>query len=108
KAGKQGRVIGNAGDQEEWAKAFFDGGQPVGLFIRGGAPEKITVKGTNLGMKPAPASARDLWAHGDLKLDGAEYSVTVPAHGVVMLKIAASSGIAATGIRGSTLRAAFN
>jgi len=44
--------------------------------------------GRNLGLKTAPAQARDLWAHSDLKLDGAEYSVTVPAHGVVMLHIA--------------------
>jgi len=108
KAGKQGRRIAKSGDQEVWAKALFDGGQAIGLFNRGGAPAKITVKWTDLGMKSAPASARDLWAHGDLKLDGAEYSVTVPAHGVMMLKIAASSGLAATGIRGPTLRAAFN
>ena len=108
KAGKQGRRIAKSGDQEVWAKALLDGGQAIGLFNRGGAPAKITVKWTDLGMKTAPASARDLWAHDDLKLDGAEYSVTVPAHGVVMLKIAASSGIAATGIRGPTLRAAFN
>jgi len=63
------------------------------IINRGGAPAKITVKWTDLGMKSAPASARDLWAHGDLKLDGAEYSVTVPAHGVMMLKIAASSDL---------------
>src|SRR2546423_4542329 len=91
KAGKQGRRIAKSGDQEVWAKALFDGGQAIGLFNRGGAPAKITVKWTDLGMKSAPASARDLWAHGDLKLVGAEYSGTEPAHGVIMLNIAASS-----------------
>src|SRR5436305_10946221 len=61
KAGKQGRRIAKSGDQEVWAKALLDGGQAIGLFNRGGAPAKITVKWTDLGMKSAPASARDLW-----------------------------------------------
>jgi len=33
------------------------------------------------------ASVRDLWLHKNVSDAGAEYSVTVPAHGVVMLKV---------------------
>jgi alpha-galactosidase len=87
KDGKQGRRIAKSGDQEVWARPLSDGGQAIGLFNRGGTPTKITVKWADVGMKSAPAQARDLWAHSDLKLDGAEYSLAVPAHGVVMLRV---------------------
>ena len=87
KDGKQGRRIAKSGDQEVWVRPLSGGAHAIGLFNRGDAPVKITAKWSDLGLK-AHAHARDLWAHSDLKLDGAEYSVTVPAHGVVMLRIA--------------------
>src|SRR5579859_5482098 len=86
-AGKQGRRLEKSGEQEIWARPLFDGGQAIGMFNRGGEPAKIAVKWPELGMKTAPTRARDLWAHSDLKLDGSEYSVTVPAHGVMMLRV---------------------
>src|SRR5438445_13435000 len=88
KDGKQGRRIAKSGDQEVWVRPLSGGAQAVGLFNRGGTPEKISVNWSDLGLKTAPAHARDLWGHSELKLDGTEYSVTVPAHGVVMLRIA--------------------
>src|SRR6266849_1155937 len=87
KDGKQGRRIAKVGDQEVWARALSGGAQAFGLFNRGGAPAKITVQLSELGLKTAPAHVRDLWAHNDLKLDGTEYSATVPSHGVVMLRV---------------------
>ena len=87
KDGKQGRRIAKSGDQEVWVRPLSGGAQAIGLFNRGDAPAKITAKWSDLGLK-AHAHARDLWAHSDLKLDGEEYSVTVPAHSVVMLRIA--------------------
>ncbi|PYT49494.1 MAG: alpha-galactosidase [Acidobacteria bacterium] len=85
--GKQGRRITKSGDQEVWARPLSGGAQAIGLFNRGGSPAKITVNWPDMGLKTAPSRARDLWAHSDLKLDGAEDSVTVPAHGVVMLRV---------------------
>src|SRR5437899_3875000 len=87
KDGKQGRRIAKSGDQEVWAKPLFDGGLAIGLFNRADAPAKITVKWSDLGLKSAPVRIRDLWTHSDLKLDGLEYSSTVPVHGVVMLRL---------------------
>ncbi len=87
KDGKQGRRITKSGDQEVWARPLSGDVQAIALFNRGGSPAKITVKWPDLGLKTAPSRARDLWAHSDLKLGGAEYSVTVPAHGVVMLRV---------------------
>ena len=88
KDGKQGRRISKSGDQEVWARPLSAGAQAIGLFNRGSAPAKISIKWSDLGLKSAPAQARDLWVHSDLKLDGAEYSVMVPPHGVVMLRAA--------------------
>ncbi|PYT47944.1 MAG: alpha-galactosidase [Acidobacteria bacterium] len=87
KDGKQGRRIAKSGDQEVWAKPLFDGGLAIELFNHGDAPAKITVKWSDLGLKSAPVRIRDLWTHSDLKLDGLEYSSTVPVHGVVMLRL---------------------
>jgi alpha-galactosidase len=87
KDGRQGRRIAKSADQEVWARQLSGDAQAIGLFNRDGAPAKITVKWPDLGLKTVPSRARDLWTHSELKLDGAEYSVIVPAHGVVMLRV---------------------
>jgi len=88
KDGNQGRRIAKSGDQEVWARSLSDGALAIALFNRSGTLAKISVKWSDLGLKSPPAHLRDLWAHSDLKLDGAEYSVAVPAHGVVLLRAA--------------------
>jgi alpha-galactosidase len=85
--GKQGRRVAKSGDQEIWAKPLADGGQAIGLFNRGASPTKMNVKWTDIGMNAAPERVRDLWAHRDVTPQPAEDSATVPAHGVVMLRI---------------------
>jgi alpha-galactosidase len=87
KDGKQGRRISKTGDQEVWAKPLCDGGQAVAVFNRGGAPAEVSVSWSELNLGFTPKRARDLWAHNDLKLDGAKYAATVPAHGVVLLRV---------------------
>jgi len=87
KAGKQGRRVSKSGEQEVWTKPLFDGGLAIGMFNRGAASEKMSVKWSEIGLKSVPKSGRDLWAHRDVKFDGKEYAVTVPAHGVVMLRV---------------------
>jgi alpha-galactosidase len=44
KDGKQGRRLSKSGDQEVWARSLSDSAQAIGLFNRGGAPAKISVK----------------------------------------------------------------
>ena len=87
KAGKQGRRFAKSGEQEVWTRSLFDGGLAIGMFNRGAAPERMSVKWSEIGLKAEPKSGRDLWAHRDVKFDAQEYSVTVPAHGVVMLRV---------------------
>jgi alpha-galactosidase len=87
KDGKQGKRIAKSGEQEVWLKTLSDGARVVGLFNRGSRPAQISVKWADVGLGAAPARARDLWAHSDVNLQGTEYSTTVTAHGVVMLRV---------------------
>jgi alpha-galactosidase len=87
KEGKQGRRVAKSGDQEVWAKPLVGGDQAVGLFNRAAAPAQVVVKWSDLGLQSAPSRARDLWVHSDLKLNGADYSATVPSHGVLLVRI---------------------
>jgi alpha-galactosidase len=86
--GKQGHRLTKSGDQEVWVKPLTGRALAVALFNRGAAAAQVTVKWADLGLRSAPKSARDLWAHADVKLDGSEYSATVPSHGVALLRVA--------------------
>jgi len=57
----------------------------VALLNRADKPLEITCKWEDLGFS-GEVTVRDLWAHEDLTV-GDSYSVTVPAHGVVVLKV---------------------
>ena len=88
KEGHQGHRVGKSGDQDVWMKPLSGGAAAVALFNRAAEPAQVTVKWSEAGFKSSPARARDLWAHADVKMEGDEYSVTVPTHGVVLLRIA--------------------
>ena len=49
------------------------------------APARMSARWEDLEIKKNP-KVRDLWAHTDVDAP-AEYSVEVPSHGVVMLKV---------------------
>ena len=88
KAGKQGRRVAQSGEQEVWVRPLADGGHAIGMFNRSAAPATVSLKWAELGLKASPKKGRDLWTHRDVMFDGAEYSATVPSHGVVMLRVA--------------------
>ena len=75
------------GDLEVWARPLADGGHAVGLFNRGEAAAKVTAKWSDIGVQGTHA-VRDLWEHADKGTVADEYTVEVPSHGVVMIKIA--------------------
>jgi alpha-galactosidase len=87
KLGKQGARVSKDGDLEVWSKPLADGGHAVGLFNRGTTTAKVTAKWSDVGVTGS-RKVRDLWKHEDLGSKSGEYSAEVPAHGVVMLKIA--------------------
>ena len=86
KEGKQGQRVWKSGDQEIWVRDLAGGDKAVAVFNRAADSTGVTVKWSDLEMK-VPARARDLWAHRDIALQGAQYSVDVPAHGVVLLRV---------------------
>jgi alpha-galactosidase len=80
-----GRIAQN-GDQEIWARPLFDGTKAVALVNGGGDPATINVRWSDLEMAPGQP-VRDLWMHQDLGPEPDGYSVEVPAHGCVVLKV---------------------
>src|SRR5579862_1582739 len=84
--GKQASPVKN-GNLETWIKPLKDGGVAVGVVNLDSAPANATVKAGDLGLKGSPHSARDLWAHKEVKFANGEYSASVPAHGVLMLRV---------------------
>jgi alpha-galactosidase len=67
-----------------------DGSTALALFNRGDQPQTVSAKWDQIGVKPGKVKARDLWIHADVPVSGDGYSTTVPAHGVVLLKVQAT------------------
>lgn len=86
KAGKQGTRIWKSGDQEIWARPLSGGAKALAIFNRATEPAKVTVRWADLGIS-GKKRLRDLWLHKDVQWPGPEYAVTVPGHGVVMLRV---------------------
>jgi len=84
--GKQASPVKN-GNLETWVKPLKDGSVAVGVVNLDSAPANATVKASDLGLKGSVRSAKDLWAHKDVKFANGEYSASVPAHGVLMLRV---------------------
>jgi alpha-galactosidase len=86
--GKTGVKVRDDGDLEVWVKQLGDGSRAVVLFNRGLTNEKMTVKWTEMGYPSyLKALVRDLWQHKDMGKFKNEYSVEVPSHDAVMLRI---------------------
>jgi alpha-galactosidase len=86
--GQQGRRVKKTGDLEVWSKQLQDGGRAVALLNRGAAAAKISVAWTDLGYPDTvSASVRDLWTKKESSMVKGGYSVEVPSHGVVMVRV---------------------
>ena len=86
KLGKQGDRIDADGAIEIWAKPLADGSKAVGIFNRQATPLTAHVDFSRAGFTGA-VKARDLWLHKDLGSISSPYTVTVPGHGVLMLRV---------------------
>lgn len=86
KAGKQGDRVSAEGPIEIWAKPLADGSQAVGVFNRHPGPLTAVVDFHKLGFSGA-VKAKDLWLGKDLGSVRSPYTVTIPAHGVVFLRV---------------------
>jgi alpha-galactosidase len=84
--GIQGHRVAEEGPLEVWMKPLSDGSKAVGLFNRETGEARITLNFSDIGVRGA-ARIRDLWKRQNLGLFRSSFTATVPAHGVVMVKV---------------------
>ncbi len=90
--GVQGMLVQEPGiDLQVWSKPLADGSRAVVLLNRSGLQTVIATSWRAIGLT-GPARVRDLWAHSDLGAFTGRFSATVPAHGVVMVRITPVTG----------------
>ncbi len=71
-----------------WYKPLdLPGGRAVGLLNRGNAAASITVDWNAISLAAGNATIRDLWARADRGTFSNHYNVSVPAHGLALLRI---------------------
>jgi alpha-galactosidase len=61
----------------------------VGLFNRAEQAADVSVALSDLGLSGKKFQGRDLWKHEAVTISGDKYSVSVPAHGVMLMKVSA-------------------
>jgi alpha-galactosidase len=84
--GTQGERVSAEGPMEVWARPLADGSKAVGLFNRHHLPMEVHVDLRQLGFT-GRVKLRDVWSGGDLGTAEGEYQVSVPRHGVVLLRV---------------------
>jgi alpha-galactosidase len=90
--GKQGTRVWTGGSGNwlnVWSKQLSGTNvRAVALFNGTTSAANITVSWSQIGLPAGSATVRDLWARADRGSFNNSYTVNVPAHGTVMLKIA--------------------
>jgi alpha-galactosidase len=87
--GKQGSVVSSEGGRWVVSKEMKDGSRAVALFNETGSAQRIATTAKAVGLPAADAYvARDLWQHKNYNSAGT-LAATVPAHGTVLLRVAA-------------------
>ncbi len=84
--GRQGFRAARNGQAEVWKKPLAEGGLGLGLFNRDDKRQTVRAHWSDLEIE-GNWELRDLWAHADLGMFDHEFSVEVPAHGCVVLRM---------------------
>lgn len=95
--GAQGRKVLDRGyGAQVWVKPLADGSRAVAVLNLSETAANLYVRWSDVGLPPGPASVRDLWARRDLPVHtdtGRDFNerlpVTVPGHGVALLRLRA-------------------
>jgi len=90
--GRPAGRIAETGDAQVWARPLFDGTHAVGLVNLGSERQNITVSWSHLGLSGSQP-VRDLWQRKDLGRFANGYTVSVPAHGTVLIKVGQPSNV---------------
>ncbi|MFF2008611.1 NPCBM/NEW2 domain-containing protein [Streptomyces sp. NPDC058195] len=93
--GKQGTVLSSTGGRWVVVKEMADGSRAVALFNETDSAQRLATTATAAGLPKADGyTVRDLWEHRTYNTAGT-LAATVPAHGTVLLRVAADGGWAA-------------
>ncbi|MFJ6015402.1 NPCBM/NEW2 domain-containing protein [Streptomyces sp. NPDC092952] len=93
--GKQGTVLSSTDGRWVVAKEMADGSRAVALFNETDSAQHIATTAAGAGLPEADGyTVRDLWEHRTYNTAGT-LAATVPAHGTVLLRVAADDGWAA-------------
>jgi alpha-galactosidase len=84
--GKTASRVAQQGMLEVWSRPLADGSKAVGLFNRDEMTMRVTAKWSDIGVS-GRQTIRDLWRQQDLGAAEGEFTVDVPRHGAVLLKI---------------------
>jgi hypothetical protein len=85
--GRQAAPRWRRADHQVWVKELDGGARAIGVFNLGDATRTVDVPLRELGLKGS-WSARDIWRQQDLAPVSGTFSVKVPSHGVVLLRLA--------------------
>ena len=84
--GVGGKRVSSTGDIEIWKKPLAAGDTAVAIFNHSNQEMRTVVSWDALGIGKDHA-VRDLWAHADRGKTSDVFSESVPAHGVIMLRL---------------------
>ncbi|MCY9692696.1 alpha-galactosidase [Paenibacillus alginolyticus] len=102
--GSQGILVSDLGGLQVYSKKLqTTGTRAVVLFNRTGAAANMTINFSSIGLS-ATASIRDLWSKTEKGSFTNSYTVNVPSHGTVMVKLTGSETTSGSFISGKTYR----
>jgi alpha-galactosidase len=102
--GRQGVLVSDFGGLQVYSKILQTAGtRAVVLLNRSNAAANITVNFSSLGLG-STASVRDLWAKTNVGTFTNSYTVNVPSHGSVMLKLTGTEANTGSIVSGKTFR----
>jgi alpha-galactosidase len=88
-AGLAAKRLPSKGTSEVVMRPLKDKSIAVGLFNRDDKSADISVTWASLGIKAKKPRLRDLWKHAPLTAEADRFNASVPAHGVVMIRVSA-------------------
>ena len=86
--GKAGTRVSQDHHTEAWARPLWDGTNAVALFNRGIREAEVSVEWTDIGLnEDANPPVRDLWRRKDMGRHKDRFSIEIPRHGAVLLRV---------------------
>ncbi len=83
------KLVSREGTSDVIARPLKDKSMAVAFFNRGAEAADLSVAWSAIGLGGKKLRGRDLWKHENVELSGDRYTVKVPSHGTMLLKVSA-------------------